>query len=183
MQHAQRLLFGYVFYLNVLVWTGAITNPSPSIAQPIQSTARLAHKVEDVAQDLGYRSMRGTRIPDEWVDAEKQGWLVDHAFLTLFGPDSDNSHLGINGRIGVTILAFKNEEISKREFAKIRAAHAGNIGFKVIRESREGYLIEEVNGLYAAVIDGADLLLLEDRSRLQQRTIAAIADAVAKKTR
>jgi len=183
MQHAHRVLFRYVFYLNVLVWTGAIANPSPLISQLIQSTARITHNVEDVAQDLGYRSMRGTRISDEWAEAEKQGWLVDHAYLTLFGPDSDNSHLGINGRVEVTILAFKDEEISKRELAKIEAAHAGNIGFKVIREGRDGYLIEEGNGLYAAVIDGADLLLLEDRSRLQRRTIAAIADAVAKKTR
>jgi len=53
----------------------------------------------------------------------------------------------------------------------------------VIRENPEGYLVEEGNGLYAAVISGGDVLLLEDRSRLQEQTIEAIADAAPRQAR
>lgn len=38
---------------------------------------------------------------------------------------------------------------------------------------RRCFLIQEGNGLYAAVIMGADVLLLEDRSRMQRKPIEA----------
>jgi hypothetical protein len=182
MRYTNRRLFPYVVALLIFVWQGTICNPSILITQPNQRISRITHSVKDVAKQLGYRLMPGSRVPDEWAEAERQGRLVDHAYLTLFGPDSDNSHLGIDGRIGVTILAFKSKEISAREVARIKGAHTRNIGFKLIREGRGGYLIEDVNGLYASLIDGAVVLLLEDRSRLQRKTIDAIADAVAKKS-
>ena len=127
--------------------------------------------------------LRNSSIPDQWAEGEKEGWLVDHAYLTLFGKDSDNSCLAVNGRIGATILNFKDPETAERQLAKIKENHAGNIGFKVIRENPEGYLVEEGNGMFAAVISRGDVLLLEDRSRLQEQTIKAIADAVARHAR
>jgi len=165
-----------------LVWTGTIANPLRSSSQPIQSASRLAHIVEDVAQGLGYRSMRGTLIHDPWAEGEKEGWLVDHTNMTLFGKGSDNSCVSIADRIGATILAFKNAETAERHLVKIKEAHSGNIGFKVIREDHYGYLVKEGNGWYAAVIAGGDVLLLEDRTRMQAETIKAIADAVSRKT-
>jgi hypothetical protein len=182
MQHSERIPWWRVLCLIALFGTGISGNPLYPGAKPTQSASRLTHIVEDVAQGFGYRSMRGTRIPDQWVEGETQGWLVDHSYLTLFGKDSDNSCVGINGRIGVTVLTFKSAEIAELQLTKIKDDHSGNMGFKVLREDREGYLVEEINGLYAAVIAGGDVLLLEDRSRLQMQTIKAIADGVARKT-
>jgi hypothetical protein len=183
MTHFKHVVLGHLLCLITFVWTGTIANPLGLNSQPPQSVSGLTHIVEDVAQGLGYRSMRGIRIPDQWAEGERQGWLVDHAYLTLFGKDSDDSCLRINGRIGATILSFKDRETIERQLAKTKENHAGNIGYRVIREDHDGYLVEEVNGLYAAVIAEGDLLLLEDRSRLQKQTIIAIADAVARKAR
>jgi len=124
--------------------------------------------------------MAGNQIPDQWVDARQQGELDDYAYLTLFGADSDNSSTSIKGRIGVTVLAFKNEQISTRKLLELKAQHGANMGFKVISERSDGFLIEEVNGLYAAIKMGADVLLLEDRSRMQRKTIETLAESVAK---
>src|SRR6266480_5218524 len=176
MPHLKEDLLAIMLCLTAFVWTGTIAKPLGLNSQQTQSASRLIHIVEDVAQGLGYRSMRGIRIPDQWSEGERQGWLVDHAYLTLFGKDSDNSCLGIDGRIGATILTFKDRETAERQLVKIREYHSGNIGFKVIREDPQGYLVEEANGCYAAVISGGDVLLLEDRSRLQAQTINAIAD-------
>jgi hypothetical protein len=182
MPHFKHVLLGHLLCLIAFVWTGTIANPLGLNSQPSPSVSRLTHIVEDVAQGLGYRSWRGVQIHDQWMEAERQGWLIDHAYLTLFGKDSDDSCLGINGRIGATILSFKDRETAERQLAKIKEGHAGNIGFRVTRENPEGYLLEEGNGLYAAVISGGDVLLLEDRSRMQAKTIKAIADAVVAKT-
>ena len=183
MPHFKEVLLVKVLCLIAFVWTGTIASPLDLNSQQRQSASRLIHLFEDVAQGLGYRSMRGIRIPDQWAEGERQGWLVDHAYLTLFGKDSDNSCLGITGRIGATILTFKDRETAERQVAKIKEYHSGNIGFKVIRDDMEGYLLDEGNGLYSAVISGGDVLLLEDRSRLQAQMVKAIADAVAAKTR
>lgn len=182
MRNSKWTIFLYVVYVSLFVWTEVLAISPRLIAQLTQRVSHITNSVRDVAEGLGYRSIAVNRIPDKWAEASKQGEVVDYAYLTLFGPDSDNSHLGINGRIGVTILAFRNEAIAEREIAKLKALHSGNIGFKSIREGREGYLIEEVNGLYAALIDGADVLLVEDRSRMQRKTIDAITESIAKKS-
>jgi hypothetical protein len=182
MRYTKWTIFPFGVYLSLFVLTQALAISSPVVVQITQRVSRITDCVRDASEGLGYRSMTGNQIPDKWAEARKQGELVDYAYLTLFGPDSDNSHLGINGRIGVTVLAFKDEEIARGELAKMKALHGGNIGFKLIREGREGYLIEEGNGLYATVIVGADLLLLEDRSRMQRKAIDAIAEAIARKT-
>jgi hypothetical protein len=180
MPHSKQVLVGLC--LIAFMRTGTIANSLGLSSQATQSSSRLTHIVEDVAQGFGYRSIRGIHIPDQWAEEERQGWLVDHAYLTLFGKDSDDSCLGVNGRIGATILTFKDQETAQRQLAKIREYHSGNMGFKVIREDAEGYLVEEVNGLYTAVISGSDVLLLEDRSQVQAQTIKALTDAVAAKT-
>ena len=182
MRHTKWTIFPYVVYLSLFVWTEAFAISSPLIAQLTQRVSHIANSVRDAAEGLGYRSIAGNRIPDKWAEARQQGKLVDYAYLTLFGPDSDNSHLGIDSRISVTVLAFKNEEIANRELAKLKAQHGDNIGFKLIREGSEGLLIEEGNGLYAAVIIGADVLLLEDRSRMQRKPIEAITESIVKRT-
>lgn len=163
----------------IAVWTTTIARPFGLNSQETQSASRLVHIVEDLGQGLGYRVVRGIRIPDQWAEGERQGWLVDHAYLTLFGKDSDNSSIGISGRIGATILTFKDRETAERVLANLKESHSKNIGFKVIRDDMKGYLVDEGNGLYAAVISGGDVLLLEDRSRLQMQTMKAIVDAVA----
>lgn len=89
----------------------------------------------------------------------------------------------MNGRITVTVLAFANAALAENELAKLKAHHGGNVGFKLIREGGDDLLIEEVNGLYAAVIVGADLVLIEDRSRMQRKQIDAITESIVKKTR
>ncbi len=183
MQHNKLTIFPCVVYLSLFVWTEAFAISSPLMAQLTPRVSHITNSVRDAAEGLGYRSLAGNRIPDEWAEARQQGELADYAYLTLFGPDSDNSHLGIKGRINVTALAFKSEEIARRELAKLKAQHGDNMGFKLIREGNEGFVIEEVNGLYAAVITGADVLLLEDRSRMQRKQIEAIKDSIIKRTR
>jgi len=183
MRQTKWTIFPYVVYLSLFVWTEALAISSPLIAQLTQRVSHITNSVRDAAEGLGYRSVASNSIPDKWAEARQQGELIDYAYLTLFGPDSDNSHLGMNGRISVTVLAFKSEEIAKRELAKLKAQHCDNIGFKLIREGNEGLLIEEGNGLYAAVIIGADVLLLEDRSRMQRKPIEAITESIVKKTR
>src|ERR1700730_8483968 len=183
MPRFKHVLLGNLACLIAFVWTGTIAKPLGLSSQAPQSVSRLTQIVEEVAQGLGYRSMSGIRTPDQWAEGERQGWLVDHAYLTLFDKDSDDSCLGIKGRIGATILSFKDRETIERQIAKLKENHAGNMGYRVIREDHEGYLVEEVNGFYAAVIAEGDVLLLEDRSRLQKQTIIAIADAVARKAR
>ena len=183
MRHTKCTIFPYVVYLTLFVWTEAFAISSPLIVQLTQRVSHITNSVRNAAEGLGYRSIAGNRIPDKWAKARQQGELVDYAYLTLFGPDSDNSHLSVNGRISATVLAFKNEEIAKRELAKLKAQHSDNIGFKLIREGPEGLIIEEGNGLYAAVIMGADILLLEDRSRMQRKPIEAITESIVKRTR
>jgi len=181
MQPFKHILVGLL--LIAFMVTSTIANSSGLNSQATQSSSRLANIVYDVAERFGYRALRGIQVPDQWTEEESQGWLVDHAHLTLFGKDSDNSCLGINGRIGITILTFKDQETALRQLAKMREYHSGNMGFKVIREDAQGYFVKEVNGLYAAVISGSDVLLLEDRSRMQAEPIKAIIEAAAAKTR
>ena len=183
MRHTKWIIFPYVLFLSLVVWTETLASSLSLLAQLTQRVSNITNKVRDAAEGLGYRSVANNRIPDEWAQTRHQSELVDYAYLTLFGPDSDNSHLGINGRVSVTVLAFKNEEIAKRELAKLKALHGDNIGYKLIREGSDGFLIEEVNGLYAAVIMGADVLLLEDRSRMQRKPIEAIAESIIKRSR
>jgi hypothetical protein len=182
MQHLKPVKVLQVLFLITLLWTGTIGNPVHQSPQPKPDASRLSHIVEDVAQALGYRSMRGTPITDQWAEGEKQGWLVDSAHITLFEKDSDDSCVGIDGRIGVTILAFKDAKMAERHIAMIKQKHSRNIGFEVIQEGRRGYLIKEVNGSYAVLLAGGDVLILEDRSRRQTKMIKAIADEVARKT-
>lgn len=183
MQHNKLTIFPCVVYLSLFVWTEAFAISSPLMAQLRPRVSHITNSVRDAAEGLGYRSLAGNRTPDEWAEARRQGELADYAYLTLFGPDSDNSHLGITGRINVTVLAFKSEQIAKRELAKLKAEHGDNIGFKLIREDNEGFVIEELNGLYTAAITGADVLLLEDRSRMQRKQIEAINDSIIKRMR
>ncbi len=155
------------------------TQPSQTRDLP-QDVSRLAHVVEDVARGLGYRSMRGVQIPDQWADSERRKGLVDHTYMTLFGKESDDSCLDIRGRIGVTILLFKDAETARWRLAQTKDDHVGNIGVKVIKSDDRGYLLEEVNGSYAGMIKGALVVLLEDRSSAQGPIIKTIEESVYK---
>jgi hypothetical protein len=145
--------------------------------------SHLAHVVEDAAHGVGYRSMHGAQIPDPWADGEKQKWLIDHTYITLFGKESDDSCLSIKGRIGVTILLFKDAETARQHLTLIKDGHLGNIGANVTKSDDWGYLLEEVNGSYAGIIAGAQVVLLEDRSRAQGPVIKTIAERVLTETR
>ena len=180
MRYNKSTIIWRVVCLSFLVCIKCFAISLPSIPQLTERVSHLTNKVRDAAEELHYRSMAGNQIPDQWVAARQQGELVDYAYLTLFGADSDNSSTSIKGRIGVTVLAFKNEEISKRKLLELKAQHGANMGFKVISERSEGFLIEDVNGVYAAIKMGADVLLLEDRSRMQRKTIETLSESVAK---
>jgi hypothetical protein len=104
MRHTKWTVFPYVVYLSLFVWTASFAISSPLIAQLTQRVSHITNSVRDTAEALGYRFIAGNSIPDKWAEARQQGELVDYAYLTLFGPDSDNSHLGMNGRISVTVL-------------------------------------------------------------------------------
>ena len=152
-------------------------------SEPPKPASRLAHVVEETARTLGYRSMRGVRVPDQWAEGEKRDLVVDHVYTTLFGKDSDDSCLGTKGRIGVTILVFNDAETARQHLTQTKTYHLGNLGVKMIKSDDQGYLLEEVNGFYAATIAGAKLVLLEDHSRAQRRIIKTLAATVLREMR
>jgi hypothetical protein len=108
------------------------TQLRPDPDQP-QDVSLLSYVIEDGAQGLGYRLVRGVQIPDPWADGEKQKWLIDHRYITLFGKDSDDSCLDMRERIGVTILLFKDTETARWRLTQTKDDHVGNIGVKVIK--------------------------------------------------
>ena len=152
-------------------------------SEPPQQASRLAHVVEEAARSLGYRSMRGVRVPDQWAEGDNRDLVVDHLYTTLFGKDSDDSCLGTKGRIGVTILVFNNAETARQQLAQTRKYHLGNLGVKIIKSDDRGFLLEEVNGLYAATIAGSQLVLLEDHSRAQTRIIKTLSATLLREMR
>ena len=163
--------------------TIAKASQSGQSSERAQPASRLAHMVEEAARRLGYRSMRGVRVPDQWAEGDNRDLVVDHLYTTLFGKDSDDSCLGTKGRIGVTILVFNDAETARQHLTQTKTYHLGNLGVKMIKSDDQGYLLEEVNGFYAATIAGAKLVLLEDHSRAQRRIIKTLAATVLREMR
>ncbi|MDQ1636944.1 MAG: hypothetical protein QOF62_283 [Pyrinomonadaceae bacterium] len=149
----------------------------------VSELQRVAKVLEKSATVLGYKTVRGFRPTDEWETEEKKVLLENHAYYTLFGEDSDGSCLRTNGRIGVTILIFKNDELARRQVDEMKKDHSGNIGFKVTKSDETGYLLEEVNGFYAAVIQDTKVIFFEDRSRAQADNIKSLVESLAKEAR
>lgn len=141
---------------------------------------RLAEIIERSAKNSGYETVKGSRPTDEWETEEKRNLVKGHAYYTLFGKDSGGSCVTVEGRIGVTILIFKDAEIARQHMAQMKAYHSDNIGIKIIRSDEKGYYLEEGNGLYAAVIKGSKVIFFEDRSRRQGEVIKSLSEALAK---
>jgi hypothetical protein len=106
MPHFKEVLLAMVLCLIAFVWTGTIASPLGLNSQQPQSASRLIHIVEDVAQGLGYRSMRGTRIPDQWSEGERQGWALGgrdtekrmHRFVGFIGGSRPRTADGLDER-------------------------------------------------------------------------------------
>ncbi len=141
---------------------------------------RVVEIIEQSANNLGYKAVRGYRPSDEWEAEEKKDLLESHAYYTLYGKDSDDSCTSSKGRIGVTILIFKDGEIARRHVAQMKEYHSGNIGIKIIKSDENGYYLEEVNGFYAAVIKGSKVVFFEDRSRAQREIVESLSEALAR---
>ncbi len=109
--------------------------------------------------------------------------LENHAYYTLFGKDSDDSCLSTNGRIGVTILIFKDAAFARRQVDEMKKYHSGNMGVKITKSGETGYFLEEVNGFYAAVMQDTKVIFFEDRSRAQADVIKSLGESVAKGAR
>ena len=144
---------------------------------------RLVDIIEITTRSLGYRSMRGYKVPDEWDIGDKKNLITEHAYYTLFGKDSDNTCLNQKGRIGITVLVFNDSEIAQQQVAQMKATHLGNIGAKVMQADENGYLIWEVNGWFAVIKIGEKLVLLEDTTRAQGKIIDEIIPQLKKEIR
>jgi hypothetical protein len=145
--------------------------------------SHIAVTIEKAAKPFGYELTGVSRIPDEWEVVERENILVSHAYYTLIGKDSDDSCLSTKGRIGVTVLLFKDAETARRHLALRMEYHQGNMGVEIMSSSENGFLLKEVNGFYGAVIRDSRLVLFEDRSRDQRRVIESVAETLAKGTR
>lgn len=145
--------------------------------------SHIAKIIEKASEPFGYELIRGYLTSDEW-EVEERKMLVDsHAYYTLFGKDSDDSCLSTTGRIGVTVLVFKDAEIARNHIAQRKEHHLGNMLVKIIKSNEDGFLLEDFNGFYAAVIRGSKVILFEDRSGAQREVIGSVADTLAKEPR
>lgn len=149
----------------------------------VSEMQQVAKVLEKSATALGYEAVKGYRPSDEWEAEEKKVLLENHAYYTLFGKDSDDSCLSTNGRIGVTILIFKDAEFARRQVDEMKKYHSGNMGVRVTKSDETSYFLEEVNGFYAAVIQGTKVIFFEDRSRAQAEVIKSLVESVAKGAR
>lgn len=145
--------------------------------------SQVAKTIEKASKPFGYELIRGYPTADEWEADEWKNLLDSHAYYTLFGKDSDDSCLSITGRIGVTVLLFKEAEIARRQIAQRKEHHQGNMAVKIIRSSEDGFLLEDFNGFYAAVVRGPKVILFEDRSGAQREVIKSVVDILAKEPR
>ncbi len=162
----------------LLVFAGdALGQTTESSVSELQRVAKVLEKSATV---LGYKTVRGYRPTDEWEAEEKKVLIENHAYYTLFGEDSDGSCLSTNGRIGVTILIFKDTELARRQVDEMKKHHLGNMGVKVTKSDETGYFLEEVNGFYAAVIQDTRAIFFEDRSRAQIDVVKSLIESVAK---
>ena len=142
--------------------------------------SQIAKVIEKASKPFGYELIRGYYPSDEWEADEKKNLIDSHAYYTLFGKDSDGSCLSETGRIGVTILQFKDAQVARRHIAQRKEYHEGNMGFEFTRSNEDGFLVADVNGFYAAVIRGSQVILLEDRTGKQRKVINSVADALAR---
>lgn len=156
---------------------------SGRIGDSTSAVASISKIIEKAAGDLGYRAMRGSRPSDEWEEEGKKNLLENHAYYTLFAKDSDDSCVTVDGRIGVTILIFKDEELARRHVAQRKKYHLGNIGAKILGSNADGFFLREGNGFYAVVIRGAKVILFEDRSHDQGNVIKSLSETLAKEAR
>ncbi len=145
--------------------------------------SQIAKVIEKASKPFGYELIRGYRPSDEWEAEGRKNLLDSHAYYTLFGKDSDDSCLSMTGRIGVTVLLFKDADIARRHIAQRKEHHQGNMFFEFTRSNEDGFLLEEFNGFYAAVISGSKVILFEDRSGEQREVIKSVADTLAKEPR
>ncbi len=141
---------------------------------------RLVGIVETTTGAFGYRSMRGYQVPDEWEVADKKALISGHAYFTLFGKNSDNSCLNMTGRISITILNFKTQELARRHIEQTKTFHLGNLGGAINQADVNGYLIWEVNGWYAAIKIGETVVLIEDGTMEQKKIVEAMLSQLKK---
>ena len=149
----------------------------------VSELQRVAKVLEKSATVLGYKTVRGYRPTDEWEAEEKKVLIENHAYYTLFGEESDGSCLSTDGRIGVTILIFKDAELARRQVDEMKKYHSGNMGVKVTKSDETGYFLEEINGFYVAVVQDTKVIFFEDRSRAQADVIKSLGESVAKGAR
>lgn len=165
----------------LLVFAGdSLGQPTASTVSDLQHVAKV---IEKSAIVLGYKIVRSYRPTDEWEAEEKKVLIENHAYYTLSGEDSDGSCLSTNGRIGVTILIFKDTELARRQVEEMKKYHSGNMGVKVTKSDETGYFLEEVNGFYGAVVQDTKVIFFEDRSRAQAGVIKSLVEFVAKGVR
>ena len=164
--------------LSFVISCGGVTGKV--IAQSSPEGSHVAIMIEKASKPFGYELIRGYPVADEWEAEGTKNLLENHAYYTLFGKDSDASCVGIEGRIGVTVLLFKNADIARRQIALRKEYHQGNMFVEMIRSNEDGFLLKEINGIYAAVIQGSRVILFEDRSAAQSSVIKSLADILAK---
>jgi hypothetical protein len=171
----------------IIVCLGLVVFAGSAFGQTSETSVSELHRVANVLEKsatvLGYETLRGYLSTDEWETEEKKALIEDHAYYTLSGKDSDGSCLSTDGRIGVTILIFKNDELARRQVIEAKKYHSGNIGFEVTRSDDTGYFLKEVNGFYAAVIQDTRVVFFEDRSRAQADILKSLIGSFAKEAR
>jgi hypothetical protein len=147
------------------------TNP-----KTVSEIERIIKILEQSAKVLDYEALKSSLHPDKWEIEENKNLLESHAYYTLLGKDFDNSTCLLpDGKIFVTILVFKEIESARQQIAQTKKYHLGNM-VKVTQSDDKGYYVEEVNGVYAAVIKDAKVIFFEDRSGVQGEVIKSLAN-------
>ena len=144
---------------------------------------QIAKALEKASKPFGYELTRSYHLSDEWEAEGRKNLLASHAYYTLFGKDSDGSCLNMTGRIGVTVLQFKDGEMARRHISERKEYHQGNMFFELTRANEDGFLGEEANGFYGAVIRGSKVILFEDRTGVQRKFIKSVSDTLVRELR
>ena len=144
----------------------------PKTASEIEDVVKI---LEQSAKSLEYKVVKSHFQPDKWETEENKALLQSHAYYSLLGKDFTRSCLLPDGEIIVTILIFKEKESAHQQIAQFKKEHSG-FGVKVTESDEQGNYVEDADGIYAAVIKDAKVILIEDKSSTQGELIKSLAN-------
>ncbi len=147
-----------------------------------QTNLKTASEIQDVVKileqstkSLEYEVVKSYLHPSKWETEENKALLQNQVYYSLLSKDFTRSCLLPDGEIIVTILIFKEKESAHQQIAQFKKEHSG-FGVKVTESDEQSYYVEDADGIYAAVIKDAKVILFEDKSSTQGELIKSLAN-------